>query len=332
MTRWRVVAVIAAALTAGAVVLAADPAGSGLYPPCPFLALTGLYCPGCGSLRASRQLLLGNAAGALMLNPLFVLVLPFLAYWALSVAVEGMAGRRLLPRPFLPAASIWALLAVVLVYWGLRNLPLHPFTLLAPEVGMNEQDTIPRSPELMSADDTALLVVDVQEKLLPFIRDRARVVFNIRRLIDGARLLDLPVIGTEQYPGGLGRTVPELAELLGPLPEKLTFSCAACGELFGPLVEKGVTKILVTGIEAHVCVQQTVFDLLGAGWRIYLAVDAVGSRNAWDYRTALARMDSGGAVLTTTEAALFEWCRIAGTEQFKAISRLVREEPPQQES
>jgi nicotinamidase-related amidase len=180
----------------------------------------------------------------------------------------------------------------------------------------------------MSADDTALLVVDVQEKLVPAIRDHARVVFNVRRLVDGAKLLGLPVAATEQYPKGLGPTVAELAERLGPLPEKLTFSCSGCPEVFEALREQGIHKILVTGIEAHVCVQQTVLDLLGDGYRVYVAVDAVGSRNALDYETALGRMDSSGAVLTTTEAALFEWCETAENPQFKAISRLVREEMP----
>jgi nicotinamidase-related amidase len=83
--------------------------------------------------------------------------------------------------------------------------------------------------------------------------------------------------------------------------------------------------LLVCGLEAHVCVQQTVLDLLSAGWQVYVAVDAVGSRKELDYRTAFGRMASAGAVLTTTEAALFEWCEVAGTEQFKQISRLVRD-------
>jgi nicotinamidase-related amidase len=86
---------------------------------------------------------------------------------------------------------------------------------------------------------------------------------------------------------------------------------------------------LVCGIEAHVCVQQTVLDLLAAGWRVYVAVDAVGSRFDVDYRTALARMDASGATLTTVEAALFEWCQVAGTPQFKQISQLVRQPVPE---
>lgn len=193
---------------------------------------------------------------------------------------------------------------------------------------MNEEQAIQRSPELMSIGETALLVVDVQEKLVPAIADHERVVFNTRRLIDGARILGVPVVATEQYRKGLGPTVPELAERLGPVPDKLTFSCCGCPEVFAELRKVGIHKILVAGIEAHVCVQQTVLDLLGDGWRVYVAIDAVGSRNPLDRDTALRRMDSSGAVLTTTEAALFEWCQVAGTPEFREISRLVREEMP----
>jgi nicotinamidase-related amidase len=171
-------------------------------------------------------------------------------------------------------------------------------------------------------------VVDVQEKLVPAIADRHVVVWNVRRLIDGANLLGLPVAATEQYPKGLGPTVAELAERLGPIPSKLTFSCLGCPEIFQEFERRGVHKILVCGVESHVCVQQTVLDLLGNGWRVYVAADAVGSRRDVDYRTALARMDAAGATVTTTEAALFEWCQVAGTPEFKQISRLAKEVPP----
>ena len=193
---------------------------------------------------------------------------------------------------------------------------------------MNENRTLPRSPELMSADDTALLVIDVQEKLLGAISGHERVAFNVRRLIDGAATVGLPVVATEQYPQGLGPTVPELAQRLGKIPSKLTFSCGGCPDIFADLQGRGIHKLLLCGIEAHVCVQQTVLDLLAGGWRVYVAVDAVGSRFEIDYRTALGRIDSAGATLTTTEAALFEWCQEAGTPQFKQISRLAREEGP----
>ena len=193
---------------------------------------------------------------------------------------------------------------------------------------MDAPRCLPRSPELMSADDTALLVVDVQERLVPAIAGRERVVWNCRRLVDGAKALGLPVIATEQYPKGLGPTVPELAERLGPCPSKLTFSCGGCPELFEALAAQGRQKLLVCGVEAHVCVQQTVLDLLAHGWRVYVATDAVGSRFAEDRETALRRMELAGATLTTAEAALFEWCQVAGTPQFKIISQLAREPAP----
>ncbi len=192
--------------------------------------------------------------------------------------------------------------------------------------GMDAPDQLLRSPELMSPGDTALVVIDVQERLVPAIAGHRRVVWNIRRLIDGAKVLGLPILASEQYPKGLGPTVPELAERLGVIPSKLAFSCCGSPEILRELESCGVQKILVCGIEAHVCVQQTVLDLLAHGWRVYVAADAVGSRREIDRRIALGRMDSSGATLTTTEAALFEWCQVAGTPQFKEISRLAKEE------
>ncbi len=189
-------------------------------------------------------------------------------------------------------------------------------------------EPLPRSPELMSAGDTALLVVDVQGKLITLLPGHERIIWNIRRLLDAAKLLGVAAAATEQYPQGLGPTVPELAERLGPIPAKLRFSSGECAGIFADWDQRGVFRILVVGIEAHVCVQQTAFDLMAAGRRVYVAVDAVGSRHDVDCQTALRRMESAGATLTTTEAALFEWCEVAGTPQFKEISRLVRESPP----
>jgi nicotinamidase-related amidase len=189
-------------------------------------------------------------------------------------------------------------------------------------------DPLPRSPELMSADDTGLLVVDVQEKLIGLVSGHERIVWNIRRLLDGAKVLGVSVAATEQYPQGLGKTVPELAQRLAKIPDKLSFSCGACSEIFQQWTERGISRVLVVGIEAHVCVQQTVLDLLASGRRVYVAIDAIGSRYEIDYQTAVRRMDSAGATLTTTEAAIFEWCRQSGTPQFKQISQLVRESPP----
>jgi nicotinamidase-related amidase len=192
---------------------------------------------------------------------------------------------------------------------------------------MSDFPPMTRSSELMSRSDSALLVVDVQEKLVPLIGDSVRIVWNLRRLIDGARLLGLPVLASEQYPTGLGSTVPELGALLAVRPAKLLFSCREL-PMFADFRERGVEKVLVSGIETHVCIQQTVLDLMADGWRAYVAVDAVGSRHEIDHRTALRRMEASGAVLTTVETTLFEWCEAAGTPEFKHISRLVRETPP----
>jgi nicotinamidase-related amidase len=194
---------------------------------------------------------------------------------------------------------------------------------------MTNLPPLPSSPEMMSPGDTALLVIDVQEKLLPAIPLGLQIVWNIRRLLDGAKILGLPAAATEQYPKGLGPTVGELAQRLNSILSKLTFSCGSCPEIFRDFQERGVRKILLAGIEAHVCVQQTALDLLSDGWSVLVAVDAVGSRFDVDYRTALHRMDAAGAMLTTTEAALFEWCRTADTPEFKQISRLAQEPAPE---
>ncbi|MCE9547365.1 MAG: isochorismatase family protein [Planctomycetia bacterium] len=187
---------------------------------------------------------------------------------------------------------------------------------------------LPRSPQLMSAADTGLLVVDVQEKLIPLVPGHAKLVWNIERLLSAAKLLGVPAAATEQYPAGLGPLVSALRQRLQVISEKLAFSCGGSAEVFAPAVLGGRPKILVCGIETHVCIQQTVLDLLAAGVAVYIAVDAVGARHAIDHETALRRMNASGAVLTTTEAAMFEWCAVAGTPQFRELSKLIRQPPP----
>jgi len=204
-------------------------------------------------------------------------------------------------------------------------MPAKPHILLH----MTDETSLPRSPELMSRSDSGLLVVDVQEKLMRLVAGQRRIIWNIRRLIDGAQILGLPVGATEQYPKGLGPTVMELASRLGPIADKVAFSCGGCPQVIRDLQARGVDKLLVVGIETHVCVLQTVFDLMLAGLRVYVAVDAVGSRYALDSETALRRMDSAGATLTTTETALFEWCQTAAAPEFKQISSLIQETEPQ---
>ena len=206
---------------------------------------------------------------------------------------------------------------------------MRPGVVLIILGGMNDQSLAPaRSPELMSRHDTALLVVDVQTKLLAAMDPPPTLVWNIQRLVKGAQTLGVPVDATEQYPKGLGPTTDPLRELLSEVPSKLLFSCRECAAIFQRYQEQGIFKILVAGIEAHVCVQQTVLDLLAEGFRVYVAADAIASRYSMDCDIAMRRMDSSGATLTTTEAALFEWCEVAGTPEFKQISALVQETPP----
>ncbi len=181
-----------------------------------------------------------------------------------------------------------------------------------------------RSPELLSAGNSRLLIVDMQQKLLPLIPVAERTIRNCRRLIEGAGVLSVPVFATEQYPKGLGGTVPELAELLAGIPSKVRFSCTEVLN-WGSAAEQEDDRdqIVVAGIECHVCIQQTVLDLLADGYRVFVPADAVASRHKLDWRMALDRMSASGATLTTTESVLFEWCEVAGTPEFKEISRLI---------
>jgi nicotinamidase-related amidase len=192
-----------------------------------------------------------------------------------------------------------------------------------------DSDTpLSRSPEIMTVENSALLVVDAQGKLLANIPERAKIVWNIRRLLDAAAIFGVPMAGTEQYPDRLGPTVPELKERLGPLPDKIAFSACVCREIFDRWQEDQRDRVLICGTETHICILQTAFDLTAAGFSAYVAVDAVGSRHMIDHETALRRLESAGIVLTTTEAAMFEWCGAADVPQFKQISALAKEPPP----
>ena len=180
----------------------------------------------------------------------------------------------------------------------------------------------------MNADDTALLVIDVQERIMPVISGTQALQWNLRRLVDGAKVLGLPVDATEQAPDKLGPTLPELAKRLPSPKPKIAFSCGERGEIAHAWLDAGVHRVMLCGVETHVCVQQTAFDYLAAGFRVYLAADAVGSRHPLDHETALRRMDSGGVAITTCESALMEWAVVAGTPEFKQLSALAKEAPP----
>jgi nicotinamidase-related amidase len=185
-----------------------------------------------------------------------------------------------------------------------------------------------RSTELMNADDTGLVVVDVQERLAHLVLESQRVIWNCRRLLDGARTLGVRVAATEQYPERLGTTVEPLLSRLPERAPKVAFSGAWCTPHMQTWRDEGVFRVLLCGIESHVCILQTAFDLMARGMMVYIAADAVSARHRADHELALRRLESGGAILTSTEAALFEWCREAGTPQFKVIMALAKETPP----
>jgi nicotinamidase-related amidase len=177
----------------------------------------------------------------------------------------------------------------------------------------------------MSPADTALLVVDVQVKLVPSILDHAALIRNLVFLVDTAKMLGLPVQATEQYPKGLGPTVAELAERIPERPEKVAFSCCAIPGVIELLDREARPKVVLTGIETHVCILQSALDLLQRDFRVYVPIDAMGSRAKVDHDVALKRMEQAGAILTTTESAAFEWVGSSAVPQFKEFSRMVQE-------
>ena len=190
------------------------------------------------------------------------------------------------------------------------------------------RQVVDRSPLLLDRRSSGLLIVDLQARLMPLIPNHDVVVWNVDRLARGAQLLGIPIVGTEQYPEKLGRTVSPVDQSIMTLVGKRSFSCGGCSELFRPLSEQGCSSLLITGVETHVCVLQSVLDLLADGFDVFVAVDSVAARHDVDHTTALHRMESAGATLTTTETALFEWCETSIAPEFKQISSLIRETGP----
>lgn len=187
----------------------------------------------------------------------------------------------------------------------------------------------PRSPRRLDRSSAALLLVDMQEKLLPAIIGTPTLVWNASRLVRAAGLFDIRIDVTEQYPQGLGRTDPAVLASTDPIRhDKNAFSAAACVDLIAQWSDAGTRQIVVAGIESHVCVLQTALDLLSEGYDVFVVADAIGSRNQLDHETAVRRMRDEGATVLTTESVLFEWCETAAHDQFKALSALVKEPRP----
>jgi hypothetical protein len=175
-------------------------------------------------------------------------------------------------------------------------------------------------------EDSVGLLIDMQEKLFPHMDQKEALLKRCLMLTKGLQVLNVPLVVTEQYPKGLGATLEELSDVVGqeqPI-EKMAFSCCDEPAVLQHAAMQQRKTIIVCGIEAHVCVLQTVVDLHAAGYTAVVAADCISSRNREDKQVAVERMRAEGAVITTCESILFELTRVAGTDEFKAISRLVK--------
>jgi nicotinamidase-related amidase len=175
---------------------------------------------------------------------------------------------------------------------------------------------------LLTVEGTVLLLVDLQQRLMPAIHDNEVVVARAVRLAEAARLLDVPIFATEQYPAGLGPTVPALAAYPQKVMAKTAFSPVGDPD-FSSLLPAGAGEVVVAGCEAHVCVLQTVLGLVGAGRRVVVAADAVGSRDPADRAAAIDRARQHGAEIVTSEMVLFEWLRDARHPRFREVQNLL---------
>lgn len=178
-----------------------------------------------------------------------------------------------------------------------------------------------RHPQILQRNSCALLIVDVQKKINAVMMQPQALVDSIIKLIKSCRILSIPILITEQYPKGLGATDEKIAEALGQITpmQKMTFSCCGDTDLVAQLAQSKISQVIVTGIESHVCVQQTVLDLLAHNVQVHLPKDAVSSRKALDYETAMQRMAACGVVMTTVETVLFELLQRAGSAEFKEV-------------
>ena len=183
---------------------------------------------------------------------------------------------------------------------------------------------------LIKPDCTQVLVIDMQEKLLPAMSGAEEVLANCARLVQAAARLSLPITVSQQYPKGIGATVDELRRHLPNdcvTLDKMTFSCTrdeALRQRIEQLAADGREHIIVCGIEAHVCVLQTAIEIAEAGLQCFVVADAIASRAPASKNIALARMQAAGVVAVTTEMAIFEWLGVAGTPDFKALMPLVK--------
>jgi len=177
----------------------------------------------------------------------------------------------------------------------------------------------------LNKEEAVLMVIDIQERLIPVMKHGSQIISKTNTLLTIANTLNIPVVVTQQYTKGLGKTVEEVASNFNQASvyEKITFS-ACTDQLVSDLKNIGRQKIIVTGMETHVCVFQTVRDLLRIGYNVFIVGDAVCSRSKENYLNALSLMQQMGAVITNTESVFFDLMKEAGTPEFKELSRLIK--------
>jgi nicotinamidase-related amidase len=175
-------------------------------------------------------------------------------------------------------------------------------------------------------ENTIAVVIDVQQRLFPFIYENEKLSSNLVRLVKGLKALGIEIIVTVQYSKGLGETIQPVKDELGDFNhlEKMSFSCCGFPDFINVIKKSGKKNVIICGIESHVCVLQTVLDLLGENFMPVLIEDCVSSRNPNDKRIAIERMKSEGAIISTYESILFELLEVSGTETFKEISKIVK--------
>ena len=179
---------------------------------------------------------------------------------------------------------------------------------------------------LLTREDTLFVVIDFQEKLMPAMSCKEELEEKMVRLTKGMKALEIPTIVTQQYTKGIGETIPSIAEALGDFEpiDKTTFSCMANDEFAKQIKEADKKNVVICGIEAHICVQQTTLQLLEDGYNVYVAVDCISSRSQDDMIWSITRMGEAGAIITTYEAILYEILRDSKADGFKAISAIVK--------
>ncbi len=177
----------------------------------------------------------------------------------------------------------------------------------------------------MDRDDTGLVVIDLQEKFLPVIHNIKEVISNAEKVIRTFKILKMPIMITEQYPKGLGKTVESISKLIETEPiEKISFSCFGEEKFLESIEKLNIKNLVLLGIESHVCVLNTAIDAIKRGYVPYVVVDATSSRKKIDYETSVKRMMQEKIYLTTTEILFFQLLKKAGTPEFKEISKIIK--------